>query len=436
MRWTRNARVVAGLASWLLLSSAIPAVAGAQRRGASFRDAAAALARGDYAEAERLFAQVAEAAPEHPIVLHQYARAQALAGHPEAALATLERALARGAGHDADRDSAFAALWPHPGFAPLRATIEARRRPVRTSAEAFTIAERDLVPEGIAYDPKGRRFFVGSLHKGTIVAVSAADTAARRTPHAFVRLPLPVVVGLEVDPERRRLWAAAGTPQAGALDSLQGRSTLFAIDADRGAVVQSWSLGGPGERHFFNDVAVARDGSAYVSDTDGGAVFRARVGRLELEVIAPPGTHPFANGLALSADERLLYVASGLGLQAIELATGQATAVAGAPEPLMGIDGLVRHGCDLVAIQNALGPARVLRLRLGQGGRTVERVEVLEANHPLFEGVPTTGTLVDRDFHYIANSELRRLAPQGGLAGLDGIREPVILRTALGDPRC
>ena len=39
---------------------------------------------------------------------------------------------------------------------------------------AFRIADPELIPEGIAYDPATKTFFVGSTYKRKIVAVDAA----------------------------------------------------------------------------------------------------------------------------------------------------------------------------------------------------------------------------------------------------------------------
>lgn len=418
----------------VLIAATLAGSAGAQTAPRdttiSFRAGMAAMQRGDHAEAERQFAGVAEQAPTHPIVLHQFARAQALAGHADASLVTLGRALRAGAGYDADRDSAFRSVWSLPGFAAVRRTIEARRRPVSTSRIEFRVAERDLVPEGIAYDPKRDRFLLGSLHKGRIVSVARKGRDPVRVPRRVADLPMPVVVGIKVDAARRRIWVAAGTNGATSPAETLGATGLFLLDADSGTILQAWTIGGPSDRHFFNDIAIGRDGAAWVSDTQGGAVYRAVPGADELSVVAAPGTHPFANGIALSETDGLLYVASGRGLLAVRLSDGAATPLS-PDDPLFGVDGLVRHGRDLIAIQNVGGLARVVRLLLDPAGASVVRLDVLEANHPLFEAVPTTGTIVGSRYYYIANSQLNRLADDGSLPPGAVVDEPRIMSAPL-----
>ncbi len=43
---------------------------------------------------------------------------------------------------------------------------------------AFTIAEKDLIPEGITYDAKSKSFFVSSIHKSKIIRIDEQGKAA------------------------------------------------------------------------------------------------------------------------------------------------------------------------------------------------------------------------------------------------------------------
>jgi sugar lactone lactonase YvrE len=38
---------------------------------------------------------------------------------------------------------------------------------------AYTLAEKDLIPEGVAYDAKGKKLYVGSIHKRKILSIDA-----------------------------------------------------------------------------------------------------------------------------------------------------------------------------------------------------------------------------------------------------------------------
>lgn len=91
-----------------------------------------------------------------PDLLYALARAEALAGRPEKAVAALEQTVALGFGVGAGTEPAFEALRPLPCFRALLPRIADNARPVSRSRTAFTIAEPDLIPEGAAWDPKTR----------------------------------------------------------------------------------------------------------------------------------------------------------------------------------------------------------------------------------------------------------------------------------------
>src|SRR4051812_9537514 len=50
--------------------------------------------------------------------------------------------------------------------------------PPRHAEVAFTINEKDLIPEGIAYDPAQKEFYVGSILKRKIVRIDSSGRAS------------------------------------------------------------------------------------------------------------------------------------------------------------------------------------------------------------------------------------------------------------------
>src|SRR5262245_11922566 len=86
-------------------------------------------------------------APRVPPVAYHHARAYALAGRSDSALALLARLAAEGAVvvYEAATDSAFDRLRQSPRWRDVTASIEASRRPISTSTTAFELPERDLL---------------------------------------------------------------------------------------------------------------------------------------------------------------------------------------------------------------------------------------------------------------------------------------------------
>ena len=76
---------------------------------------------------------------------------------------------------------------------------------VHGSQIAFQLPERDLVPEGICYDPISESFFLGSIEKHKILRISMDGTVETFVPPRTEGLWS--VIGMRVDVERRVLWA-------------------------------------------------------------------------------------------------------------------------------------------------------------------------------------------------------------------------------------
>lgn len=87
-------------------------------------------------------------------------------------------------------------------------------------------------------------------------------------------------------------------------------------------------------------------------------------------------------------------------------------ALAGAT--LLGIDGLYFYKGKLIGVQNGVAPRRVVRIHLNKSLDRAERLEVIEANNPVFDE-PTLGVIVNDTFYFIANSQWGLVDDKGQL---------------------
>jgi sugar lactone lactonase YvrE len=348
-----------------------------------------------------------------PDVLYALAKAKALSGDTEGALTWLGRSVRLGGGADAGTDPAFASLVTRAAFRALVPQIRENGKPVANATRAFTIAEKDLIPEGIAWDPGSRTLFVGSLAKDKIVAIALNGNGVGKV-RDFVpsgREGLHRVLGMKVDAARRSLWVCTAEADAPGGNKTR-KSWLIRFDLATGRALQTLASP-PGGTHLFNDIAIAKDGGLFLTDSEEGTVYRLRAGRAELEVFQPPGRFFYPNGIALSDDGRFLYVAHVRGVAAWELASGKTFDVS-APDDvtLIGIDGLSFHRGHLVAVQNGMEPNRIVDFSLAPSLDRVTGMRVLERGNEDFE-IPTTGAVAGDVYYFIANSQLRALGPEG-----------------------
>jgi sugar lactone lactonase YvrE len=399
---------------------------------AEYRDAVAAYESHDY----RAFLEHAKRAealrPLHGGVVYALASAYALNGNVPDAVATLQRFASLGYFADVSADSDFVAVRGSPEFANVRRALEANRMPVVRSTVAFTLPEKDLLTEGVAYDPIGRSFFVGSVRHHGIFRV---DRAGRVT--AFAASPgdsLWAPFGMKVDSVRRLLWVAvAAVPQMeGFRTDDAGRSGLLRFDLTTGRLTGRFLIPPDGRMHGLGDLTIAANGDVYSSDSRVPALYRVRVGGDSLERFLESPLFLAPQGLDLTPDGRTLYLADySRGILKVDLASKAVTLLSSGPGVVaLGIDGLYLTGGRLVGIQNGVEPHRVIRFTLDTGRDSLVASAILERAHPRYSE-PTLGVVLGTALYYVANSQWGRFGETGTIARPDELERPTILRLRL-----
>lgn len=399
---------------------------------AEYRDAVQAYKAHEYGAFLTHARRAEELRPDHGGVIYALASAYALNGQNGQAVAALRRFARLGYYADIAADSDLVRLRGATGYDELHRLLAMNRAPVVRSTVAFTLPDRDLLTEGIAYDPATRTFFVGSVHQRKIVRVDRAGRASDFVTRGRDGLWAPM--GMRVDALRRVLWvAAAAVPQMLGYDSADaGRSGLFRYDLSSGRLTARLLVPDDGAAHLLGDLTIARNGDVYASDSRAPVVWRARAGTDTLERVVESPLILSAQGLVLSDDELTLTLADySRGLLKIDLGSHRVTRLPCRGDiAVLGIDGLYRDGRALIGIQNGIEPHRVVRVRLDARGDSIVGTEVLERLHPAY-AEPTLGVRVGRELYYIANSQWERFGETGVPAQPDELMRPAILRLRL-----
>jgi sugar lactone lactonase YvrE len=398
---------------------------------AAAAQASAAYERKDFALFLEHSRKAAQAAPYSPNALYNLACAHALSRDATSAAAALDRLSGRKVYFNVAADSDFDPIRETAAFQAARERLEQLKAPITRSSPAITIPEKDLIPEGIAHDTATGSFFVSSVHKRKIVRI--AQGGARVDFATESKHGLFAVLGLAVDASRRVLWActSAVPEMSGYRAELKGQAALVALDLGTGRLLRRLSPPDPGREHNLNDLAIDAQGNLFVSDAVSSAIYMLPAGGDALSELVPPGKFTSPQGIALSPDERSVYVADyARGVARVDKATRAVTFLA-PPEDavLTGIDGLRMWKGDLIAIQNGIRPHRVVRLSLREDGSGFRGSQILEMNNPTFNE-PTLGVTVGQDFYYIANSQWGSFT-KGVIWPAEKLSEPVVLRMRL-----
>ena len=249
------------------------------------------------------------------------------------------------------------------------------------------MAERGgFVPEGVEYDTINNRFLTGSLSEGSIfeIANDGRVTAVVSDPD------LVSSVGIEVDEPNDRLLvansdrsvfegASAGQAKLGVYNLTTGERIAM---VDLAAVITEI----PADAAFFaNDVAVADDGTAYVTDTRMGAIYRVGSDYEASVLHRFDGFGP--NGIVHQPSGYLL-VCGGTELWKVPVSDPAAATAVTLPEEIDGQDGMFWMSDGRLAIVSNSG-SRVVTLTTEDDWATAQLAGVAS-----YETQATTGALV------------------------------------------
>ncbi len=266
----------------------------------------------------------------------------------------------------------------------------------------FVLDEIDLVPEGIAYSEKDKLLYVTSIAKSKIITVSSTGQQKDFVTQADGYIP---GVGIWVDDEKGQVLALGGY-----FMREKTESALFVFDVRSRKLIRKHSIE-DGERHFMNDLVLTRTGDIYVTDTESSSIYVLKNGQRSFELFTRSSDIDFPNGIAVSDNDRKLYVASySKGVRVIDIATKRILNQEDSLSLSHGIDGLEFYKGNLFAIQNGVqkNGDNFRKLLLNKTGDAIVGVEVIDANNAALN-LPLTFCVADGNAVVIGNSNLQFL---------------------------
>jgi len=366
----------------------------ARQNSTATSESAADRRRDEIKALEKILPRAADRGAVLFLLAHHYGRL----GDQGKALELLKQCAVLEEGFDPETDEAFAALHADPEFRSLIEHVRTQNPPVRQARVAFTIAQTDLFPEGLAVDAGKHVFYMGSEYHNKIVRIS--ETGAVTDFVKEGRYDLMPVGGVHVDASDHSIWCATDPGK-------KNRSEIVHFDA-RGNLLERYapSIAGP---YDLNDLVLRGKREIYVTDTEGSRVFRfdrESHGFSKLN-LGRPLFEP--NGITVSDDGSVLYVGDDLGVIRVDLRTHEANEVSPAEHDTMaGADGLYWYDKGLVAVEYGTGTFRLMRWKLSADGSKVTSSEVLERGTEMVRD-PTTGSIWDGKFYFMANTGIENL---------------------------
>ncbi|MFD0413799.1 SMP-30/gluconolactonase/LRE family protein [Streptomyces sp. NPDC127108] len=271
-----------------------------------------------------------------------------------------------------------------------------------------------VFPESVAVDPATGRFYVGSVKDGTLYT-------------GRVGAPGDLRVFSPAGADGRTI--ATGLAFAGGRLVVAGRQTgqIFVYDTRTARLVSRLDTGLRAGQTFLNDVAIAPDGSAYVTDSVAPVLWRAKprgtgydlekfmdfTGTPVRYVSAPGAPGINVNGIAADPSGRHLVIGkrNENALYRVDIAQRRVTPVTTPSGTLNTPDGLVLRGRTLYVVQNQPGSVKSLALAADLGSARALK----DTAHSTF-AFPT-GAAVHKGRLLVVNSQFNTLGSPAAVSG-------------------
>ncbi len=270
-------------------------------------------------------------------------------------------------------------------------------------AVAYTLEEKDLIPEGIAYDPVTAQLFVSSIGKEKIIAISREGKVSDFV--ATGQDSIMQTLGMKVDQDDRRLWVVSNK----VIDNIT-YSAVHIYNIDSKSLIKK-IICRDTVRQLFNDLALTNEGDAFISDSYGSKIYRldSDLGQIEL-FAGSDSLLRSVNGIAVSPDDKILYAATGAFIAVIDKDSKNIKPISD-PNDIgsNGVDGIVFYNGSLIGVMNSKDTESemfVARYELSSDLMEITARTILDKGNPLFN-MPTTCTLAGDELYYLGNTSLR-----------------------------
>lgn len=369
--------------------------------------------------------------PNHPRITYNLAIAYTLNNKTNEAISSLSKLAEMKLYYPIEKDDDFAPLKPNSDFQEILKKMEANAKPTGNAQTAFTVQEKGLVAESLAYDSTTKNFYLSSVAQRKILRINERGES---TVFADRSIGLWSVLGIKIDTKNRFLWAVSSAHKQ--MPDLQadenGQTGIFKFDLTSGKLIKKYLVSNQPKAHWLGDLSIAPNGDVYATDSINPIIYVIHKEKDEIEPFLESASFTSPQGLDFTPDGKFLFMADySKGVFKVNLATKEVSKLIPAENTTMlGIDGLYFRQNSLIAVQNGVNPQRLVRLVLSKDFEKIEKFEVLEANNPAFDDI-TLGVFTGNQFYFIANSQWESLREGGKFAAPEKLKDVSILKLNL-----
>ena len=327
---------------------------------------------------------------------------------------------------------AFADIKDEPAFQQISKKFTDINKLVTVSDTAFTLTDKLIHPQGIAFDPSSGSFLVSSIHKGKVVR-----KRGRQPESDFVTKRLWAASGMAADVQNRWLWiGTGGTNRWIGYDEMlhQNKSKVIKVDLQTGAFLEEFFSFEDGP-HFFGDLVVQPESDhVYVADARSPSLYMIDPDNQRLNLVQRFDNLESLRSVTFSSDGKYLFFSDfRYGLFRFSMDSGETISIPAIDGiGFKAIDGAYFYNNSLILIQRQVRPRRITKCELNEDLSAITACTYLEKANPILNE-PTQGILVGDVFYYVANSSWRRYGQGGIIAAEDEHPVPLVMKINLKD---
>ena len=278
--------------------------------------------------------------------------------------------------------------------------VTSTERPDTSSTNDFIISEKDLIPEGVAYNIKTNTIYIGSIYKQKVIAIRKDGTTEDIITQTTFEDLSPI--GMEVDNNKDILWVnVALAPIVNKTGKNEWKTTMMSFDLLNNELIKKYDFIGE-EQAFLNDLTIDRNGDVFATESVNGKIYKLDTRTNELAMFVALENFSFPNGIVYCQAKHCLFVATNEGIAKVDIETKKIKLLeVESNVNVKVIDGLAINDDYFIGHQST----KISKFYFDKDIERIIRSEVFDSGQEFDSS--TTGEKGNGSYHYIVNSQLR-----------------------------
>lgn len=257
--------------------------------------------------------------------------------------------------------------------------------------------QKDIIPEGIAFDKKAGHFYISSIHHKKIIRI---DKEGHTTDFISTGQDgFMEGLGMKVDNKRNLLWTVSVSEE-----NKQFICGVHGFDLQSGKTMHHFELKDT-IPHLFNDLIVDNKGTLWITDTYYGAIYKATN---NLELFCKDSLLSYCNGIAIPSAGKIIVTSYPRGPMFIDTKTKKIKQIKGITDNKIarGLDGLVTFDNSIIAVfngSNNVSEQAVIQFTLNAAADSIVAIKTIDRGNQYFQE-PTTAAIDGNQLYVLANS--------------------------------